>query len=343
MAAETRAVKLKPIPVDGSDMNIDGMLIHPQTEPCHICGGDHSHILHGIPDDHGRMGYFRSHSNDVWQGHSRVGVFPFKSTIRDGNLTGREVIASNIAKALNVDGVPTTKWIRIRHGVKDYGKGTIHMSPVDLLTQKGYTHNQGSFHEWRSENLRELEEHVRNNRSQFEQLLANDPRNVDFVDTHGRRIKEALRNGGMDLAYFDYIVGHANRHNHDYVAGTMPESDTSKLIAHVHGLCFPGSPHLFYPDYIDSLNGLWKQVDVHGKDIAVSDEFKKSVDDPATSEKIKSILSNSNLKQSEQSGALQRLAKITEQCKRGLLRGTVLMRMISESIHGNKSRIIRKQ
>jgi hypothetical protein len=340
-AVDTRSVKYKPIPkaedVDAATAEIekDTWHVHASFPPIEIHKHTNTMHVYGVPDDHGRIGYFKPKESETWKAHGKTGTRSFKSSIREGALPDREILVSKIARLLGITNVPTTKWARIKHRGEDLGRGSLHMDPLDLLSNRGYTHNQGDFYDWHAKNREEHGRIILDNREVLSRMKPTQGLNNELVELTANRVRTALKNGGLDLSVFDYIVGNADRHGKNFFAGTNPETGECAFIGSSHILCFPNETHFFYPDYVDSINGLWKITHAFGQDVPISDTLAEKLRDTSIVDQVKQVMEGVGLKNQEKAGVLARLKKVQARFEQNqTLKGSDLIDILNKSVYG---------
>jgi hypothetical protein len=283
-------------------------------------GKGHTSSVYTVPISSDRTGYFKPKSGEKWQYENDYGMErPFRSTITDDRLGDKEVLTSKIAKELNVDGIPETIKTRIINHNEDLGEGSMQLDAQSELIKKGFSDNHIPFadaeifdlDEWRNERLMITPEKL----------------------THQKR-QTALKNGGMDLAFLDFIIGNADRHGNNLFVGTNPKTKEQKYIGIDHGLSFPSSNKLFEPDYESTLN-FWEKVVRHGFDIDCSNEFKNAIKSKDIEATIQNHLQHSSLTPEESEGVMHRLGIVRQNLqKEGKLTGNILGEIIVDHLEG---------
>lgn len=297
-----------------------------------FASGEHTSSVYTVKDDHGRTGYFKPNEGEVWQGERSIDptrengpteTVNFREGIKDDRLSARELVATDVSQILNMkDSIAQSEAVNITHQGKDFGTGTLTMDANDMLTHQGFTESQSRMGEATAHEWYEW-------RDNHQDMTAD-----EF--SHQRRTT-ALKNGGMDVAYFDFVIGNTDRQGGNLISGVDPIKSQQKVIGFDHGLSCPDTEKFQWSDYSNTLGGWWSEAMVHGSDVDCSDKFKKALGDPKSRDKLIGKLSKSKLNIEEQKGVLKRFDKIkTHLDKYGSLNGHGLKEILSDHFVGNK-------
>jgi hypothetical protein len=286
----------------------------------------HTSLVFKIPDDHGRTGFFKPKMGEVWEGVDEVsGVTKsFRQSMPDDRLGYKEVLTSDLAETMGVDAIPKTQWAKVSYEGKNGSKitldGSIQMDAHEILNQKGFSAAQHTYHEngiadyyrWSDERI---------------------PMTMEDFEHQGKA--SALKNGGMDMAFFDFVIGNSDRHGNNFYVGENPDSKERTFVGIDHGLSFPSSEKLLFADFSNTLNSMWTCALVHGEDVDCSEKFKSSVLSDTAHSQIRDKLSKSKLTDTEKQGVLSRLQKVKETLtKAGSLKGKDLRTLLVDHVHG---------
>ena len=302
--------------------------IEAMSEPIPIVSTEerkHTSSVYFLRDNKkGTAGYFKPVEGAAW-GIVKEGVFkPYRRCISDDRVSHREVLASDIAQVFQMDNIPKTTWTSVAHQGKSFGEGTFQLDAKQSLMNLGYTDETACFHDWEGVQKERLK-----NARRGDALYGMTPME------HKHMNREAtLKNGGMDLAVFDFIIGNTDRHGLNYFVGKNSKTGEFKLNGIDHGLAFPNSTKFSFNDFKNSFAGLWNHAVRHGQNIDCTDKFKKVLTDRSTAQHLDSLLEKSQLTEIEQKGVRDRYISVVAHLRMGgTLKGNDLLDLLKSNLH----------
>jgi hypothetical protein len=283
----------------------------------------HSTLVYNVQGFDGTSRYFKPIAGEKWGVEKEEGFKPYRQSILDDRLAKKEVLAFEVSKALQMDSIPETTLSSIKHPGHELGEGSLQRDVVSSLSSKGFGSEALCFWNWES---LQIEKH-KNARPGDEYYKIKD------IDRKHIGRERTLQNGGMDLAFFDYIIGNSDRHGNNYFVGKNDRTKSFKIMGIDHGLSFPNETKFSWRDYKTSMLGLWNHAAMHGKNVDCSEAFKKVIMDPSTQGRLEKVLSGSVLTAAERTSTMERFGHVKDQLmKSRKLTGVDLMQLLKSNL-----------
>lgn len=274
--------------------------------------------------------YFKSKSGEAWQQPDARGVMkPYRVTINNDKLCERENAARIVAEEMGVKDVSKAHLATVEgsyRGKRPFSEDGVIMDDVvsSVLIPSGHYKNIKSL----------SHAHDPNALVDPRRFGVNDSR-VSGSTIPYEHMQSALKNGGMDIAFYDFAIGNMDRREGNVLIGSSEDGSSHKLAGFDHGLSIPAFTKLYSPDTKRTLDGLWGYATVDGKDIQASDTFKQKLLDPDTRGKLESRLKETDLTDTERTGVLERHDMLSSHLKStGSLNGTDLLHLIKNNSLG---------
>jgi hypothetical protein len=312
--------------------------VHVHEEPLPVNDRHHTSGVFSLYDQKGEHHYFKPEKSEVWEGKRKntsdaeAKTEPFKSCIVNDRLGKREVLASQISEELRMSTIPKTEWKHITSDAathSDLGEGSLQKDASHTLSTQGFREAQPVSSFIGNLNFTDAQAVSSSDIDGIMQLQRRSPNeSKEFVSA----MKSALANGGMETAFFDYIIGNTDRHSNNLYIGKN-EKGEYKFAGIDHGLSFPTSTEFKENDFKNSLKGLWAHATEHGRQIDCGTTFKRSILHDRVTSRIQEHLEGSKLTTEETKGVLERIQHVKEHLgRRGTLNGADLRTLLNKNV-----------